>query len=134
MTFCLADITKDLIGKKWELGKMDCLKLIYDFLDKCGVEPPKNYSGLNLDTYKDFYLRNKEYALKLMIAYFDSFLKPIDINNARSGDIVILQYQYSHKFTGIISGNGKVIISTLDNVKLVSLGPYNILKAYTWQD
>jgi hypothetical protein len=129
----LIDFTREYIGRKYKLGEVDCLRLVYDYLIKLGHTPPVTYSGWNINNYSELYLQDKSYALRLMVEYLESFLQLIDENAIMPGDIVVLSYNFSDAFLGIVCANNKVLVAMTDQVVMTILSAFDLGKVFRCQ-
>ena len=126
----IADLTKNYIDKKYELGKVDCFRLIYDYLED-KIELPKEFNGLTLETYGGLFKENPEKAGLLMVAFLETYLNEIALSEITSGDIVVLNYNCGRIFLGIVVANAKVLLVTIEKgVTVLPLKYYQIKRAF----
>lgn len=107
--------------------------LILLYLEKYGFKIPDSFQNLTKDNYADYYKKNPINAKKIMIAFMDKYLMPVNINLIIPGDIGLMEYYKNNypEFLSIISGNAKIICSEPNKGVLVtSIKEYNIKKAW----
>jgi hypothetical protein len=127
----MVEITQRLIGLKYELGKVDCFRLIITYMELIGKKLPSEYKGYTLETYKDLYLRNSKEAKELMVELMNDLLEPINIHHILPGDICLLKLRSSKPFLGIETGNANLIVAAeTKGVTVVPRKYYTILGAW----
>jgi len=127
----LAEITSQIVGKTYQLGKVDCFSIIIIYLKMIGCKIPKSFKGETLSTYKDLYINEPEKAKALMIEFMQSLLEEIPVHKTFAGDILLLQLNNDLPFFGINGGNGKFISACeIQGVQVLPLQYYKILKVF----
>lgn len=88
-----------ILRKQYSLGTIDCLRLLFFFYP----ELPREYKGITFANYTDFFIENKEEALKTL----DSFIEEqfIEATSVKTGDLLRFSFGY-----GFYCGTNKVII------------------------
>ena len=132
LKMALVNLTKDFIRQKFELGKMDCFRLVYDYLKK-QMPLPEEFKGVTLDTYENLFNEKPEAARGLMVDFLKEYLNEIKPYEVTAGDIVVLNYNYSPFFLGIAVGNASVLLATESKgVDTFPLRYYKIVRAFRW--
>lgn len=129
----LSTISKQIIGKDYELGKCDCFSIVRDYLLQKGVPLPKTYKGIDIISgYAELWEKNPDEAKDLMIKGFAQYLEEIPVYKMKAGDILHLQYGDKH-FCGIHGGHGHVIGASPDyGVALFKIADYEVMGVYRW--
>jgi len=118
-------------GKKYGLGRIDCFKMIYEYM-KTSMDVPTTFRGLTAENYVDLYNQDPEKAIEEMIAFFESTLTEKKPYQFLTGDVLILEYEKEHAiFPGIFLSNINVIVVTIkDGVRLAPLNAYKIRRCF----
>jgi hypothetical protein len=118
----LSQFTASVVGNKYELGKVDCFKLIIDYLREQEVPLPIEFKGLTLDSYKDYYQKDPLAAKETMLELMNELLSPIDPNKAIPGDIVLIKLRgQSSTLALAIEGGNSVCITAAEKQGVVAL-------------
>lgn len=129
MKLSLAEATKDLVNKTYELGKIDCIHMVYNYLNTM-IKMPTEYNGLTLENYKDFFKLDPDAAREAMVEFLSNILDEIKIIEMLPGDIVVLTYCFSPIFLGIVLANGMVLICSSEGIVSAPLGHYKIERIF----
>lgn len=105
----LATATAGLAGQPYELGAMDCFRLIYAYLERRGVAMPQEFGGVTLATYPALFQADPGRAKALMVEFMDAVLPAIDPAMAGPGDVLLLQLGPKPPFLAIEAGCGDVL-------------------------
>lgn len=107
------EISKQLIGQPYELGKCDCLTMVLDYLRLLGVDIAQNesFNGINLQNYADLYRRNNG-TIDSAADWLATKLREIKPHESLPGDVLFLEEDGS-RFIGIDGGNGKIIAAVI---------------------
>lgn len=131
---CLAEITAKYVGAPYKLGASsmeegyDCITLLLALAEDFGVELPDSFEGLTRDTYATAWQKDQDKQLMLR---FINFLGT-ETEHARPGDILIVEGKNGIT-VGISGGNRSFLSSFMDiGVRVISLQPYIIRKAFKW--
>lgn len=125
----ISEATKDLVGKTYELGKIDCIQMVYKYLSTM-MELPIEFKGLTLENYKDFFETDPDAAREAMVEFMSSILDEVKLLEMLPGDIVVLTYCYCPVFLGIVLANGRVLICSSEGVVSAPLGHYKIERIF----
>lgn len=124
-------MTKNLIGRSYELGKTDCFSIIYEYLRNCKITMPVEFRGISLKNYSILYEQDKGKAKKIMIDFINSILSEISFHSASAGDLLLLQYKNEPAFLSICLGHGKVLaVSPEFGVNIISRSFYTSIKGW----
>ncbi len=127
----LARATAGLSGQKYELGAMDCFRLIHRYLERRGVEMPKEFRGQTLETYPALFQADPDAAKWLMVEFVDSLLPAVDPVLARPGDVLLLQLAEQPPFLAIEAGCGEVLAAAPGcGAAKLPARPYKRLRAW----
>jgi len=139
-TFNLSKITAELVGAPYRLGGLeqaagfDCFSLIYQYLIMRGVDLPKQYKGLTLETYKDLYETDPEQATRVMIEFVEEHMEEIPRHRMFAGDVALARVtgeDRGHAFLVIDGGNGNIICATEElGVSITSVKYYKIERVF----
>jgi len=129
--------SNSVIGKPFELGKVDCFRLVFDYLQECGLRLPEEYKGLAMPDYAHAYLQNREGLIQKAIAYMSEYLKELEIHQAFTGDILVVKLRWFEALPisfGIDGGNG-IIISVTEKMGVIPIEKklYNIMRVFRCQ-
>lgn len=123
----LFDVTSKIVGRKYELGKCDCFKVIADYV---GIPSTETYQGLSFENYADEFLKDPT-VIEKAVQYLSERLTEIPHQLSVAGDILYMQYEDRTPSFAIDAGNGKaVIVSEQRGVHTISKSHYKILRAY----
>lgn len=131
----LAEITSEVVGKSYELGCTDCFALIIYYLQKQGVPIPDEYEGITLETYADFYKKDPENTLRLMVGFINRLLVSVHPNKAPPGSIYLLSLKGRDvpSFLALDGGNTNVVFATEERgIIVMPLSHYEIEGAWIW--
>ena len=121
----LAQLTADLVGREYKLGKMDCFRVVYEYLKMRGGDRiPSVYKGYTLDTYIDLYKEDVDKAKDLMIEFISTFLEEISPKKSIGGDILLARFRVKPPFLGVDAGNGRLLVA------IPNIGVTVVLKEY----
>ena len=134
----LASLTREFVGKQYELGNNDCFIVIYKYLQLRGLPLPRLYKGQTLRTYAELFLKDPHGAKELMVDFIDNTLKRLKgPNYSTAGDILFLRPKSVYlapAALGIDCGNGNVMIVTEKHgVNIAPLNRYEIVRGWTCQ-
>ena len=129
----IADYIKDIIGKPYKLGRMDCLQLVYGYLEQY-MDMPKDFQDITLNNYQDLYNADHKAAFDLLIKFLESILIEVGINEVKTGDIAIVNYKFRGPFPVIVAGNGKAVFVTEEKVMSSYLSNLTIERVFRCQD
>jgi hypothetical protein len=127
----LSTISRQFIGKKYDLGKCDCFSIVRDYLQMKGTELPDKYEGYDIfNDYADLWEKNPNKAKDLMMQFFVEYTDQIPAFKMKAGDILHLKLGDGH-FCGIHGGHGHVIGASPDRgVTMFKIVDYEILGVY----
>jgi hypothetical protein len=127
----LSTISRQFIGKKYDLGRCDCFSIVRDYLRQKGAQLPEEYKGIDVTTgYATLWEQEPDRAKDLMVEFFAEYTTRIPAFKMKAGDILHLQYGNKH-FCGIHGGNGHVIGASPEyGVSLFRIAEYTILGVY----
>ena len=117
----LLEISKNLVGRSYELGRSDCFTLVIDYLRLRGVNIPNDveFKGLTFKNYKDAYLENTD-VIDCAVEFLLQYCKEIKLHECLAGDILLLQNESGTKYLGIDGGNGNVITAVINQDVVVT--------------
>lgn len=127
----LSTLSKQYIGKEYDLGHCDCFSLVRNYLSDQGVTLPAEYSGIDIVTgYAKLWKLEPEKAKELMVNFFAEFTDKIPSFRMKAGDILHLALGTGH-FCGIHAGNGHVMGASPEyGVTLFKISNYQVLGVY----
>jgi len=109
----LAKLTAKIVGKKYELGKVDCFKFVIDYLNDAGADMPHAFEDVTMDTYAELFLKDPSKAKRIMLRYMQKHTEEIDVVKSFAGDILLVRIRKEKAFPtlAINGGNGIILIA-----------------------
>lgn len=115
-----------------EADGYDCLGLVCRVCQTRGLDFPERFDKWNKENYYELYRINPKKAYKLMITFFDSFAKRIDVNRIVAGDLIIVKQIDELLFPAVYVGAGNAITSFIKTgVNIFHLDKVNQIK-FAW--
>ena len=129
-----SDIAKQLLGQKYEFGKVDCFALVLQYCELIGKELKQEHDNHNIRDYGSFYPGDLAYSERWLEGFMEENFEEIEIGKAFVGDIILMRLNGSFPFLGIKGGNGRVIAATKEyGVRVLPLKPYTVERAFKCQ-
>lgn len=127
----MLEFTERKIAEQYELGKVDCFRLCYDFIVENGTELPDGIGNVTIHNYARLFKDDPQKAIHTMIRFMETNLEEIKPNQAFAGDILLLRLNGSHPFLAIHGGNGNIISATEEyGVRTTPIKHYKLKRAF----
>lgn len=129
----LSGIIGKYVGAPYNLGNMDCLKLVNSVGRELGADIPNEYGGVTEDNYGEFWVNSPDKAKLTFISYVSSLGDHVDIPYLFPPDLVLFRDGDEELGVGIYVGNGLILSAFVgEEVRLVNRTNYPIEVAIRW--
>jgi len=137
----MAQRTSQVVGAPYKLGEntfsggFDCLSLLHHIGTKAGFEVPLEFEGYTMETYKEFFKKDRKEAMKVFARLMISVGKEIKPNFAFTGDLLMIENIKSGEISmAIHAGNDRALsVYEKSGVTLVDLRVNKITRAFRWR-
>jgi len=137
----MAERTSKVVGTPYKLGEekpgvgFDCLSLLHHMGTKAGFEVPTEFEGYTMETYKEFWNRDKKGAMEVFTRLIASLGEEIKPAFAFAGDLLIVKSKRTKAISmGLHAGGDKVLTVFEDaGVSFADLSMVKILRAFRWR-
>lgn len=129
-----AHATSTVIGKSYELGKMDCFSMVRKLMENYGFSIAENeeFRGLTLNNYAEKYKQNHSVVYDV-VDYLAQTFDEVPVNRTIAGDVLLVKNKHGEPLLCIDAGNGLVMTAIVgEDVRLLKASLYTKIKALRW--
>jgi len=126
-----ADTIKNFLGVPFKEGGTspdgyDCLGAVARICQKRDLNFPEEFGKWNIENYRELYKNGSKEYVPVMIDFFDSFAKRVNVNRIVTGDLLLIRQIDDTKFPAIYTGSRNAITSFIrTGVSVFHLDDFN---------